>query len=246
MLSLSHTPPIERGVGHKGKNLMTIFQARLITDTLTEEFSYEIYGKDIPSSDAVVEAWKTYAEYEKGCEGDKLSCFSTYSANHQIVEMVAWSESDSKHVIGLLNVRMAIHVTMSFMAWYWRNQYQTARAKEEKSPTLDYAIDADSGYARFRQVTEIAHAHAHAHAKNISLVKSEEIVDMWYQLQNGITLVSKKDGFAVSIRRYVNYEEQHIAIMVTLANKEYFVASHMALLKFFKRHNLLNLHWFSA
>ena len=225
---------------------MKLFLARLITNTLTEEFSYEIYGKDIPSSDVVVEAWKTYAEYEKGCDGDRLSCFSTYSANHQIVEMVAWSESDSKHVIALLNVRVAIHVTMTFMAWYWRNQYQTARAKEEKSPTLDYGIDADSGYARARQTNPTDTANANSDEKIITIGDAGNIADMWHELQSGIQLVTTRDGFAVTMRRYVDYEEQKIAVAIMMTNKEHFVGSRVGLFKFLKRHNMLNLQWVKA
>ncbi len=229
---------------------MTIFQARLITNTLTEEFSYEIYGKDIPSSDAVVEAWNTYAEYEKGCEGDKLSCFSTYSANHQIVEMVAWSESDSKHVIALLNVRMAIHVTMTFMAWYWRNQYQTARAKEEKSPTLDYAIDADSGLARFRQVIEIAHAHAKSLPRNQTDTQKSFRVDsnsslllVWNFLMDGIPFETDFEGERFTLAHHVDYEENKIYIVLTTIRTKYFVKTWKELYTLIVKLEILNSDW---
>jgi len=99
--------------------------AQLTTDTLSGEFAYEIYGKDIPENDVVKDAWKTHTKYLGVADG-VLTCFLTYQEGHKIIEMVAWSPEDDKEVLASLNQRLADSVTTTFMGWFLHNKFTKA------------------------------------------------------------------------------------------------------------------------
>jgi len=220
--------------------------ARVITNVFDGSAEYEIYGVDIPLTRETTDEYRLYADHENGCGGDKIVCFSLYTDGLITVEKIAWSASDHAEVLSALNVRFAVKSTMSFMAWFWRGQCQKATTPQPKSTTLDGNLPACSKSDAPRHTIPTATQKPESYEKLITIGKESNIADMWSQLADGITLETKKDGFSVIARRYVNYEEQHIAIMVVLANKEYFLASRVALFRFLKRHDMLNLHWFKA
>jgi len=207
---------------------------------------YEIYGDDIPLTSEVTDEYSLYADHENGCDGDKIVCFSLYTDGLITVEKIAWSNSDNDHVLSSLHTRFAVKSTMSFMAWYWRGQRQKPATTPQKNTTLDYYVHAPSGMAHALQINPTTTPPSDITDKIIPIANITTIDAIWSQLADGITLVSKKDGFNVKMKRFVDYEDQKIAIAITLANKEHFVASRLALFKFFKRHSLLNLHWFKA
>jgi len=218
--------------------------ARVITNVFDGSAEYEIYGVDIPLTRETTDEYRLYADHENGCGGDKIVCFSLYTDGLITVEKIAWSASDHADVLSALNVRFAVKSTMSFMAWYWRDQSRKIATTQAKTTTLDDSITTPTdGYEKDKTATPTATPTEEKYEKLFYMDDGNTVAIVWSLLLDGLPLKAEKNGEYFGLRHYVDYEENNIAVVLTTPTKEHFVTTPLALFKLLAKLHLLNVFW---